>query len=37
MTKSLTNRFFRGVAYSVLSPALLSAVPVYAHDVEASW
>ena len=30
MTKILTNRFVRGLAYSVLSPAALFAVPVYA-------
>ena len=30
MTKILTNRFVRGLAYSVLSPAALFAVPVHA-------
>ena len=36
MTKILTNRFIRSVAYSVLSPATLLAVPVYAQNVGAS-
>jgi iron complex outermembrane recepter protein len=32
MKKSLPNRFFRGLACSVISPALLAAVPVYAQS-----
>ena len=36
MTKILTNRFVRSLAYSVLSPATLFAVPVYAQTTAQS-
>jgi iron complex outermembrane receptor protein len=36
MTKILTNRFVRSLAYSVLSPATLLAGPVFAQNVGAS-